>query len=325
MKSLAVVILNYNGIKLIEKFLPSVIKFTPSKYNIYIIDNGSSDGSVEFIRSNFKRINIVELNKNYGYAKGYNIGLKKINDDILCLLNNDVEVTEKWTEEVMIQFKNEKETAVIQPKMKDSNKRDYFDYAGASGGFLDRYGYPYCNGRIFNKIEKDNNQYNKINNIFWACGACFFVRNNVFKKFGGFDEIFWAHFEEIDLCWRLQNSGHKISFNPNSTIYHVNAGTLNIDNPKKTYFNFRNMLFTITKNSKHNLFLLLFEKHFMDLIIAIYLLFSKGPIHFIAIIKAYLSFYKHINLLIEYRRNSKREIIHYKTRSIICEYLFHKS
>ena len=325
MKSLAVVILNYNGIKLMEKFLPSVIKFTPSKYNIYIIDNGSSDGSVEFIRSNFKRINIVELNKNYGYAKGYNIGLKKINDDILCLLNNDVEVTEKWTEEVMIQFKNEKETAVIQPKMKDSNKRDYFDYAGASGGFLDRYGYPYCNGRIYNKIEKDNNQYNKINNIFWACGACFFVRNNVFKKFGGFDEIFWAHFEEIDLCWRLQNSGHKISFNPNSTIYHVNAGTLNIDNPKKTYFNFRNMLFTITKNSKHNLFLLLFEKHFIDVIIAIYLLFSKGPIHFIAIIKAYLSFYKHINLLIEYRRHNKREIIHYKTRSIICEYLFHKS
>ena len=325
MKSLAVVILNYNGIKLMEKFLPSVIKFTPSKYNIFIIDNGSSDGSVEFIRSNFKKINIVELNKNYGYAKGYNIGLKKINDDILCLLNNDVEVTEKWTEEVMIQFKNEKETAVIQPKMKDSNKRDYFDYAGASGGFLDRYGYPYCNGRIFNKIEKDNNQYNKINNIFWACGACFFVRNNVFKKFGGFDEIFWAHFEEIDLCWRLQNSGHKISFNPNSTIYHVNAGTLNIDNPKKTYFNFRNMLFTITKNSKHNLFLLLFEKHFIDVIIAIYLLFSKGPIHFIAIIKAYLSFYKHINLLIQYRRHNKREIIHYKTRSIICEYLFHKS
>ena len=325
MKSLAVVILNYNGIKLMQKFLPSVIKFTPSKYNIYIIDNGSSDGSVEFIRSNFKMINIVELNKNYGYAKGYNMGLKKINDDILCLLNNDVEVTEKWTEEVMNQFKNEKETAVIQPKMKDSNKRDYFDYAGASGGFLDRYGYPYCNGRIYNKIEKDNNQYNKINNIFWACGACFFVRNNVFKKFGGFDEIFWAHFEEIDFCWRLQNNGHKISFNPNSTIYHVNAGTLNIDNPKKTYFNFRNMLFTITKNSKHNLFLLLFEKHFMDAIIAIYLLFSKGPIHFIAIIKAYLSFYKHINLLIQYRRHNKRVIIHYKTRSIICEYLFHKS
>ena len=325
MKSLAVVILNYNGIKLIEKFLPSVIKFTPNKYNIYIIDNGSTDGSVEFIKSNFKRINVLELYKNYGYAKGYNIGLKKINDDILCLLNNDIEVTEKWTEEIMIQFKNEKETVVIQPKMKDSNKRDYFDYAGASGGFLDRYGYPYCNGRIYNKIEKDNNQYNKINNIFWACGACFFVRNSVFKKFGGFDEIFWAHFEEIDLCWRFQNSGYKISFNPNSTIYHVNAGTLNSDDPKKTYFNFRNMLFTITKKTKYNLFLLLFEKHFIDAIIAIYLLFSKGPIHFIAIIKAYLSFYKHINLLIQYRQNNKREITHYKTRSIICEYLFHKS
>ena len=159
MKSLAVVILNYNGIKLIKKFLPSVIKFTPIRYNIYIIDNGSSDGSVKFIRSNFKRIKIVQLNKNYGYAKGYNIGLRNINDDILCLLNNDVEVTNKWTEKIMTQFENEKETAVIQPKMKNFNNKDYFDYAGASGGFLDRYGYPYCNGRIYNKIEKDNNQY----------------------------------------------------------------------------------------------------------------------------------------------------------------------
>ena len=325
MKSLAVVILNYNGIKLIKKFLPSVIKFTPIEYNIYIIDNGSTDDSVKFIRSNFKRVKIVQLNKNYGYAKGYNIGLKNINDDILCLLNNDVEVTEKWTDKIMIQFENEKKTAVIQPKMKNFNNKDYFDYAGASGGFLDRYGYPYCNGRIYNKIEKDNNQYNEINKIFWACGACFFVRNNTFKKFDGFDEIFWAHFEEIDLCWRLQNNGYNIRFNPNSTIYHVNAATLNRYDPKKTYFNCRNMLFTITKNSKQNLFLLLFEKHFIDAIIAIFLLFTRGLNHFTAIIKAYISFYKHINLLIQYRRNNKRKIIHYNTRSIICEYLFHKS
>tara|TARA_S200000501_G_scaffold266582_1_gene250343 strand:- start:2362 stop:3339 length:978 start_codon:yes stop_codon:yes gene_type:complete len=325
MKSLAVVILNYNGIKLIEKFLPSVIKFTPTKYNIYIIDNGSTDTSVEFIRSNFKSIKVVELDKNYGYAKGYNIGLKKINEEILCLLNNDVEVTDKWTKKIMIQFENEKKTVVIQPKMKNSNKRDYFDYAGASGGFLDRYGYPYCNGRILNRIEKDNNQYNDLNDIFWACGACFFVRNNIFKKFGGFDEIFWAHFEEIDLCWRLQNNGYKIRFNPNSTIYHANAASLASNIPKKTYFNFRNMLFTITKNSKHNLFLLLFEKHIIDAIISIYILFTRGFSHFFAIITAYLSFYKHINLLISFRRNNKRKIIHYKTRSIICEYLFHKS
>lgn len=325
MKSLAVVILNYNGIKLIEKFLPSVIKFTPNKYNVYIIDNGSTDGSVEFVRSNFKRIKVIKLDKNYGYAKGYNIGLKKINEEILCLLNNDVEVTNKWTEKIMIQFKNEQKTVVIQPKMKNSNKRDYFDYAGASGGFLDRLGYPYCNGRILNRIEKDNNQYNEINEIFWACGACFFVRNNIFKKFGGFDEIFWAHFEEIDLCWRLQNNGYKISFNPNSTIYHSNAATLKRNNPKKTYFNFRNMLFTITKNSKHNLFLLLIEKHIIDAIISIYILFNRGFSHFFAIMKAYYSFYRHINLLIKYRRNHKREVNHYKTRSIICEYLFHKS
>ena len=181
MKSLAVVILNYNGIKLIRKFLPSVIKFTPTKYNIYIIDNGSSDDSVEFIRSNFKRVKIVQLNKNYGYAKGYNKGLKNINDDILCLLNNDVEVTDKWTEEIMIQFENEKETAVIQPKMKNFNNKDYFDYAGASGGFLDRYGYPYCNGRIYNKIEKDNNQYNEINKIL-GMWSLFFYKKYYFLK-----------------------------------------------------------------------------------------------------------------------------------------------
>ena len=154
MKSLAVVILNYNGINLIKKFLPSVIKFTPIRYNIYIIDNGSSDGSVKFIRSNFKRIKIVQLNKNYGYAKGYNIGLKNINDDILCLLNNDVEVTDKWTEKIMIQFENEKETAVIQPKMKNFNNKDYFDYAGASGGFLDRYGYPIATEEFITKSKK---------------------------------------------------------------------------------------------------------------------------------------------------------------------------
>ena len=164
----------------------------------------------------------------------------------------------------------------------------------------------------------------KTREIFWACGACFFIRNNIFKKFGGFDDVYWAHFEEIDLCWRLQNHGFKIRFNAKSIVYHANGGTLNHNNPNKTYLNYRNMLFTITKNSKNNLFFLLIEKFFIDIIIAVYTLFNKGIMHFVAIIKAYLSFYKHINLLIKFRKNNKREIKHYKIRSIICEYLFYK-
>jgi len=322
--SLGVVILNWNGENLIKKFLPSVIKYTPVIHNIYLIDNGSNDDSVEFIRSNFNRVKIIKLDKNYGFAKGYNIGLKNIDDDILCLLNNDVEVSENWTEEILKQFAAEPNTAVIQPKLKDYYNKSNFDYAGAAGGFLDKYGYPYCNGRIYNNVEVDKNQYDKTREIFWACGACFFIRNNIFKKFGGFDDVYWAHFEEIDLCWRLQNHGFKIRFNAKSIVYHANGATLNHNNPNKTYLNYRNMLFTITKNSKNNLFFLLIEKFFIDLIIAVYTLFNKGIMHFVAIIKAYLSFYKHINLLIKFRKKNKREIKHYKIRSIICEYLFYK-
>ena len=322
--SLGVVILNWNGENLIKKFLPSVIKHTPNIHNIYLIDNGSNDDSVEFIRSNFNRVKIIKLDKNYGFAKGYNIGLKNIDDDILCLLNNDVEVSENWTEEILKQFAAEPNTAVIQPKLKDYYNKSNFDYAGAAGGFLDKYGYPYCNGRIYNNVEVDKNQYDKTREIFWACGACFFIRNNIFKKFGGFDDVYWAHFEEIDLCWRLQNHGFKIRFNAKSIVYHANGATLNHNNPNKTYLNYRNMLFTITKNSKNNLFFLLIEKFFIDLTIAVYTLFNKGIMHFVAIIKAYLSFYKHINLLIKFRKNNKREIKHYKIRSIICEYLFYK-
>ena len=322
--SLGIVILNWNGKTLIEKFLPSVINNTPNIHNIYFIDNGSTDGSVEFIKTNFKRIKIIALDKNYGYAKAYNIGLKNIDDDIVCLLNNDVEVTRGWTKGILRQFNDEPLTAVIQPKLRDYYNKPYFDYAGAAGGFLDKFGYPYCNGRIYNKIEKDNNQYNNVSEIFWACGACFFIRNQIFKKYGGFDESFWAHFEEIDLCWRLKNKGYKISLNTDSIVFHANAATLVQNNPKKTYYNFRNKLFIITKNSKNNLFFLLTEKFFIDIIIAFYILYNRGVKHFTAIIKAYISFYKHINLLMKFRKANKREIKHYKNISIICEYLFYK-
>lgn len=321
--NLGIVILNWNGIKLLEKFIPPLLKYTPEQHKIYVIDNGSTDDSIEFIKKH-KRIKIIKLDCNYGFAKGYNLGLRDVKEDILCLLNNDVEVTKNWTKSILKQFKEEADTAVIQPKLKNYFNKYEFDYAGAAGGFLDKYGYPYCNGRIYNKIEKDFNQYDKLSDIFWACGACFFIRKNIFESHNGFDENFWAHMEEIDLCWRIQNSKFKIRFNHNSEVFHANAASLKQTNPKKTYLNFRNQLFMITKNSKNNLFFLLIEKFIIDTIISIYLLFDKGINHFIAIIKAYVSFYKHINLLIGFRKKNKRHLKHYQTRSIIFKYLFHK-
>ena len=321
--NLGIVILNWNGIKLLEKFIPPLLKYTPEQHKIYVIDNGSTDDSIEFIKKH-KRIKIIKLDCNYGFAKGYNLGLRDVKEDILCLLNNDVEVTKNWTKSILKQFKEEADTAVIQPKLKNYFNKYEFDYAGAAGGFLDKYGYPYCNGRIYNKIEKDFNQYDKLSDIFWACGACFFIRKNIFESHNGFDENFWAHMEEIDLCWRIQNSKFKIRFNHNSEVFHANAASLKQTNPKKTYLNFRNQLFMVTKNSKNNLFFLLIEKFIIDAIVSIYLLFDKGFNHFIAIIKAYVSFYKHINLLIEFRKKNKRHIKHYQTRSIIFKYLFHK-
>ena len=321
--NLGIVILNWNGIKLLEKFIPPLLKYTPEQHKIYVIDNGSTDDSIEFIKKH-KRIKIIKLDCNYGFAKGYNLGLRDVKEDILCLLNNDVEVTKNWTKSVLKQFKEETDTAVIQPKLKNYFNKYEFDYAGAAGGFLDKYGYPYCNGRIYNKIEKDFNQYDKLSDIFWACGACFFIRKNIFESHNGFDENFWAHMEEIDLCWRIQNSKFKIRFNHNSEVFHANAASLKQTNPKKTYLNFRNQLFMITKNSKNNLFFLLIEKFIIDAIVSIYLLFDKGFNHFIAIIKAYVSFYKHINLLIGFRKKNKRHLKHYQIRSIIFKYLFHK-
>ena len=318
---LAIAILNWNGLELLKRFLPSLCKYTSETYQIYIIDNCSEDDSVNFIKKNFDRIKVIKLNKNYGYAKGYNIGLKNINAEIICLLNNDVEVSKNWTEPIIQQFKKEKNTAVIQPKLKNQEDKRYFDYAGAAGGFLDKYGYPYCNGRIYNVVDTDENQYEKIYDIFWASGACFFMRKKYFEAAGKFDEKFWAHMEEIDLCWRLKNMGFDIKYNYKSTVYHVNAATLKTENYRKTYYNFRNQLYMLTKNSCDNLFLILFEKFFVDLLISIFILFTRGLKHFIAIIVAYFTFYKNINDQIKFRKNNKRSIKHYGTRSIILKYL----
>ena len=317
----AIAILNWNGLSLLTKFLPSVVNNTPNDIDIYVVDNGSSDDSVEFVKNNYNNIKIIPLEKNHGFAEGYNLAIKKIDADIICLLNNDVEVSANWTHPVLELFELEKNTAIIQPKLLDYNNKNMFDYAGAAGGFLDKFGYPYCRRRIHNSIEKDYGQYDDVSKIFWACGACFFIRKEIFELAKGFDSYFWAHMEEIDLCWRVQNLGYEVKYHYQSKVYHLNGGTLDKDDPKKTYLNFRNQLSMLTKNYKENLFILLFFKFFIDLIVSVFYLLTKGIKYSLAIFKAYISFYKKLNHLMILRKSLNKKIKHYSIYSIIFYFI----
>ena len=259
----AIVILNWNGRHLLEKFLPSVVNFSQG-HEIYLVDNASSDDSVAFVKQNHAKVKIIELDKNYGYARGYNNAVKKIDADILCFLNSDVLVTENWIEPIIDLFKNDAQTSVVQPKILDQQHPNQFEYAGAAGGFIDQLGYPYCRGRIFETLEKDTGQYNDSRPIFWASGACFFVRKKTFNTLNGFDETFFAHMEEIDFCWRAHNAGFGVMYTGNSTVYHVGGASLSKGNSKKTYYNFRNSLYALTKNSNHPLFVVIFIRLILD-------------------------------------------------------------
>ena len=232
--NIAVVILNWNGKTLLQKFLPSIITHS-KEANIYVADNASTDDSIVFIKNEYPQIKIIKNKENGGYAKGYNEALKYLTEDIFCLVNSDIEVTENWLTPILKTFNTEENTAIIQPKILDYKNKAYFEYAGAAGGFIDKYGYPFCRGRIFNTIEKDQKQYNNNTNIFWASGACFFIRKNTFNALNGFDESFFAHMEEIDLCWRAYNLGYTTKYVAQSKVYHVGGATLNAINPKKTY------------------------------------------------------------------------------------------
>ena len=243
----AIAILNWNGKNWLEKFLPSVISHSENT-DIYIIDNASTDDSVAFLKLNFPQVKIIQNTENHGFAGGYNEGLKKIKADIYCLLNSDVEVTENWLNPVVDLFQKDLNISAVQPKILDFNRKNFFEFAGAAGGFIDNLGYPYCRGRIFDEIEEDKGQYNDETEIFWASGCCLFIRSKDFWAENGFDERFFAHQEEIDLCWRLKNSGKKIFYTGKSTVYHVGGGTLNKENPQKTYLNIRNNLSMLLKN-----------------------------------------------------------------------------
>jgi hypothetical protein len=320
---IAVVILNWNGQKLLEQFLPSVTTHSKNA-DIYVVDNASTDTSMAFVKANYPEIKIIQNKENGGFAKGYNEALKKVDADIFCLLNSDVEVTKNWLEPIVEVFKNNAEVAIMQPKLLDYKQKDYFEYAGAAGGFIDKFGYPYCRGRIFNTLEKDEGQYNDTQSIFWASGACLFVRSYVFKELNGFDESFFAHMEEIDLCWRAKNLGYKIIYTGRSQVYHVGGATLANSNPKKTFLNFRNSLFALVKNAKGNVLFLVFIRLVLDGVAGIKFLVEFKFLHFLAILKAHFSFYKHIFGLFKKRKTITNKIKYYNKTSIVWLYFVNK-
>ncbi|MBN8703083.1 MAG: glycosyltransferase family 2 protein [Bacteroidetes bacterium] len=318
----AIVILNWNGKALLEKFLPSVITNNCSYATIYVADNASTDDSISFLKTNFPQIEIISNAVNGGFAKGYNDALRKIDADYYVLLNSDVEVTANWIESVIALMESDNQIAACQPKIKSYNNKDYFEYAGAAGGFIDKYGYPFCRGRIFNSFEKDEGQYNDVKEIMWATGACLFIRADIYKKVGGLDEDFFAHMEEIDLCWRIKNLGWKIMYCPYSTVYHLGGGTLSKINHHKTYLNFRNNLYLLCKNHSSEYFRIkLFLRFILDGIAAIKFLGSLEFDHFWAVFRAHMSFYANFSSVLRKRNELKKQIKTYSTSAIYRESL----
>ncbi len=318
---IAIVILNWNGQQLLQKFLPSIIQHSQiENCTIYVADNASTDNSIAIINKQFSSIKIIQNTKNGGYAKGYNDALKYIDADIYALVNSDIEVTKNWLSPIISEFKSDENTAIIQPKILDFKNKEYFEYAGAGGGYIDKYGFPFCRGRIFDSIEKDSQQYNTIQRIFWASGACFFVRKRVFDELNGFDKDFFAHQEEIDFCWRVQNAGYNIKYVGASKVYHVGGATLNESNPKKTYLNFRNSLFMLAKNLPiKSLFSTIFIRLVFDGVAGIIFLLKLKPIHTLAIIKAHFSFYMKLKRFLN-KRAEENNSNYYYTKSIVWQH-----
>ena len=317
--TVAVVIINWNGQKLLKRFLPSVINFS-EEAKIYIIDNFSTDNSIQFVNKNYPKIKIINLNKNYGYAEGYNLGLKHVKEDIHILLNNDIEVTKNWIKPIIENFKHNN-IDIAQPLLLDLKNPDYFDYSGAGGGFIDKYGYPYCRGRIYDKIEKNLNQYNNTFKIFWASGACFIIRKKIFNKLNGFDNSFFMHQEEIDLCWRAFNQGFNVFCIGESHIYHKGASTLS-NNYKKDYFNFRNSLLTLVKNfPRKSLFSVIIRRFFIDFLLFIFFLIRGKFLTSLMIIKSYLYLIFNFKKVFNKRTKIFNPKKYYEHKSIIYEYL----
>lgn len=316
---IAVVILNWNGASLLRQFLPSVIRFSAGA-DIYVADNASTDDSVAMLETDFPAVNIIRNDKNYGFAQGYNEALKNVDADIFALVNSDVEVTQNWLVPVVNAFDAYPGTAIIQGKILDHKNKSHFEYAGAAGGFIDKFGYPFCRGRLFETVEKDHGQYNDDCEIFWASGACFFIRSEAYRKLNGFDADFFAHQEEIDLCWRAFNAGYQARYVADSIVYHVGGATLNQSNPRKTFLNFRNSLSMLLKNLPfRKLVPIIFMRLCLDGLAGVQFLLQGKITHTMAILNAHFSFYGSFSKTLK-KRTAVNELKYYKVNSIVYNY-----
>ena len=296
MKKVAVVILNYNGKKFLEQFLPNVIENTdPTLAEIVVADNASTDGSVEFMKERFPGIWLIVNDFNGGFATGYNQALRQVDAEYFVLLNSDIEVTPRWIEPVVALMDADSSIAACQPKILSYFDRGKFEYAGAAGGFIDQYGYPFCRGRLFQHIEQDHGQYDDVKEVFWATGACLFVRAELYLTHGGLGDSFFAHMEEIDFCWRMKNLGYKIYCCPQSKVYHIGGGTLPKSSARKTYLNFRNNLSLLYKNLPDGrVFWTIAYRILLDWVAAFKFLAGGGLGDFWAVIRAHVAFYGRI-------------------------------
>jgi GT2 family glycosyltransferase len=326
MKKVSVVILNWNGRNFLEKFLPGVIMHSSRDAEIIIADNNSTDNSIEFLSINYPQIRVIQNSVNGGFAKGYNDALAQVKSEYYVLLNSDIEITESWIEPVIKLMDKDRRIAACQPKLCSWHKPGNFEYAGAAGGFIDHYGYPFCRGRIFQEIEEDKGQYDQETEIFWATGACMFVRAELFHRFGGFDNDFFAHMEEIDLCWRLKNAGFKIMFCPDSVVFHVGGGTLPKKSSLKTYLNFRNNLTLIFKNiPSEEIFRVFLTRWILDWVAAIKFLLQGGIADFFAVLRAHWYFLFRLRTQLKKRRKiSQSEVSGFYKRNIVFEHYLKK-
>ena len=299
-KKVAIVILNWNGAALMERFLPSVVRYSPEEMaEVVVADNGSTDDSLALLAEKFPSVRVVRFDRNYGFAEGYNRALQQIDTPYAVLLNSDVEVTPGWLEAPLRRLDASPEVAAVQPKLLAEQARDQFEYAGAAGGFMDKYGYPFCRGRIFQEIETDRGQYDAEADILWATGACLFVRTEVYRAVGGLDAKFFAHQEEIDMCWRMRARGHRIVCVPASVVYHVGGGTLNAESPRKTFLNFRNNLLMLYKNlPEKELHRVMRLRFWLDYLAALKFLLEGHPANARAVREARREFHR---LVPEYR------------------------
>lgn len=326
-KRVAIVILNWNGRKMLQEFLPSVVEHSATA-QIVVADNGSTDDSLDFLRTNYPQIQLVINDKNYGFAEGYNKALAHVEADYYVILNSDVEVTPNWIEPVVELMESDEKIAICQPKLLSHINRENFEYAGGAGGFIDRFGYPFCRGRVFSTLEKDEGQYDDVREVFWATGAAMFVKASLFHKLGGFDGDFFAHMEEIDFCWRAKNSGYKVMYCPASKIYHVGGGTLPPSSPFKTFLNFRNNFALLYKNLRRISIAYVFPARIvLDYVAAVRFLTEGKPKEFWAVVRAHFAFYRMVPSLTRKRRKMDHRKVGeiYRGSVVFANFLFKKN